>query len=77
MIASEPLRAMRADALHALLLTPRGAVQTADEIPMLADLAGWPADALGAAVADLVADGRLTDDEHGRLVVTPLPGAAA
>lgn len=71
------LRAMRADALHRLLLTPRGRVEHASRIPALPDLGSWAGLAIDVAVADLVADGRLSDDEHGRLVVAPLPRTAA
>jgi len=61
---------MRADALHRLLASPRGtAALTLGDVGGLPDLAGWNRNVLDAAVADLVADGRLADDECGRLVV--------
>ena len=61
---------MRADALHSLLASPRGtAALTLADVAALPDLAGWNREVLDVAVADLVADGRLADDEYGRLVV--------
>lgn len=63
------LRAMRADALHRLLLTPRGRVATADEIPALTDLFSWPRLQIHLAIADLVHDGLLDEDAHGQLIV--------
>lgn len=57
---------MRADALHRLLLSPRGQVTSVDAIAGLVDLRGWNSEAIEAAVAHLVADGRLVDDERGR-----------
>ena len=60
------LRAMRADALHGLLLSPRGQVATLDDISRLTDLRGWSPEAIDVAVATLCADGRLVDDEYGR-----------
>ena len=70
------LRAMSADAVHRLLLSPRGQVATLDEIAGLLDLQGWNREAIDLAVADLVADGKLSDDERGRLVVHPANRAA-
>lgn len=63
---SVTLRELRADALHRLLLTPRGQVTTLEDLGRLPDLAAWNPEALAVAVADLVADGRLVDDEYGR-----------
>jgi len=44
----------------------------AADIAGLPDLASWPRLVLDVAIADLVADGRLADDEVGRLVVLPV-----
>lgn len=63
------LRDMRADALHRLLLSPRGRVDTAEAIPRLSDLFSWPSLQVQVAIADLVHDGRLAEDEHGQLIV--------
>lgn len=59
------LAALRADALFRLLLSPRGQIATLDDIARLPDLRGWNREAVEAAVAELVTDGRLVDDEHG------------
>lgn len=73
--AEESRRVMRADALHQLLLSPRGRpALTVEDVPTLADLGGWNREDVDAAVADLVADGRLADDELGRVDVAPLRG---
>src|SRR4051794_19838051 len=53
------LRGMRADALHRLLLSPRGRVDTVDDIPRLSDLFSWPGVQVQAAIGDLVHDGLL------------------
>ena len=64
---------MRADALHKLLLSDRGrAALTLADIATLPDLRSWDRHVLGAAIGDIVADGRLADDEFGRLVVGPV-----
>jgi hypothetical protein len=63
------LRDMRSDALHRLLLSPRGHVATVDEIPRLSDLFSWPSVQVDVAIGDLVHDGRLAEDESGQLVV--------
>lgn len=60
------LRQVRADVLHRLLLSPRGQVVTLEDIARLPTVGRWAPWALDIAVADLVADGRLTDDEYGR-----------
>lgn len=66
------LRAMRRDALHRLLLSERGAsALTVEDVPALPDLGSWDRLALDVAIADLVLEGRLSDDEFGRLVVGP------
>lgn len=71
------VREMRADALHRLLLSPRrGVVATVDEIPRLSDLFSWPSIQVQVAIGDLVSDGRLADDEHGRLIVRRIRRAA-
>ena len=66
------LRAVRADALHRLLLDERGRdARTLEDIPRLADLWSWPREQISVAIADLVHDGLLADDAHGNLVVSP------
>ena len=66
------LRALRADAVHRLLASPRGtSALVAADIAGLPDLASWDRLTLDVAIADLVSDGRLADDEFGRLVVGP------
>ena len=72
------VRAMRADAVHRLLASPSGAsVLVAADIYDVRDLAAWPRLVLAAAVDDLIADGRITDDESGRIRVQPLAEATA
>ena len=61
------LRALRADALHRLLLSKRGWCPTADEIATLAVLASWNRRVVDLAIADLVATGALIADPRGRL----------
>jgi len=63
------LTAMRADALHRLLLSSRNTATTVAEIPRLSDLFSWPSLQVQVAIADLVHDGRLAEDERGGLVV--------
>lgn len=63
------LAEMRADALHGLLLSPRGKVATVDQIAGLSDLSSWPSLQLQVAICDLCDDGRLAEDEHGNLIV--------
>ena len=67
------LAEMRADALHRLLLSPRGQVASVDAIAELPDLCGWNREAIAAAVVELVADGRLIDDERGRPLAVRTP----
>jgi hypothetical protein len=67
------IRDMRSDALHRLLLSPRGRVATVDEIPGLVDLASWTALALDVAIADLVAVGLLAEGPRGELIVHGKP----
>ena len=57
---------MRADALHRVLLARRP--RSVEAIGGLAELWSWPRLQIEVAIADLVADGRLTDDAHGQLV---------
>jgi hypothetical protein len=64
---------MRQDALHHLLLSPRGRVASVGEIPRLSDLFSWPSDQIQAAIADLVHDGLLEEDAHGNLLVHRKP----
>lgn len=71
------LRDLRSDALYKLLESPRGEVATLGDIFSLPDLAGWQREVLDVAIADLVADGLLADDEHGQPHALPRPGAAA
>ena len=72
------LRAVRADALHRLLASPRGAsALVAADIAGLPDLASWDRLALDVALDDLVADGRIADDGFGRLRVQPHAEAPA
>jgi len=72
------VRAMRADAVHRLLASPSGAsVLVAADIYGLRDLASWPRLVLDVALDDLVADGRLSDDEHGHIRIEPLAKATA
>jgi len=74
-VDTEPLptrlnvRTLRADALHRLLLTPRGRVDTVDDIPRLGDLFSWPSIQVQVAIYDLCHDGRLAEDAHGKLIV--------
>ena len=60
---------MRADALHRLLLSPRGRVRTVEEISRLSDLFSWPSLQVQVAIADLVHDGRLEEGPDGTLIV--------
>lgn len=72
------LRDMRADALWKLLLSPRGRVASLDDIyNTLPDLASWGRTMLEVAIGDLVADGRLVDDEYGRPYAVPPQDDAA
>ncbi len=62
---------MRADALHALLLTPRGTVEAIEEIPSLPDLSGWTRGMVDRAIDALVAEGAIEESAAGRLIVRP------
>ncbi|MFN8131161.1 MAG: hypothetical protein U0R70_06390 [Solirubrobacteraceae bacterium] len=61
-------RAMRADVLHRLLASGAPAL-ILDDVHALPALRNWPRRAVDVAIGDLVADGRLADDECGRLVI--------
>lgn len=66
------LRDMRADALHRLLTSPRGEhVRTVTDIHALVDLRGWQRLAIAAAIADLLAAGKLNEDSAGTIRVAP------
>jgi hypothetical protein len=70
---------LRADALHRLLRSPRGRVETVEEIPSLSELFTWPRRQIELAIDQLVSDGRIVEDARGRLVVRKalrLPGHA-
>jgi len=70
------LRDMRADAVHRLLASPRGAsALVAADIYGLPDLASWDRLTLDVAIGDLVATGALTDDGYGRIHVESLAEA--
>ena len=72
------LRAMRSDALHRLLLSERGAsARTVEDIYGLGDLASWGRLVLDVAIADLVNDALLVDNEAGRIHVEPIAESAA
>lgn len=59
-------RQLRADGLHAVLQRRRD-TRTIADIHGLVELWTWPRWAIGVAVGDLVADGRLTDDAYGHI----------
>lgn len=59
-----------ADRLHAALA--HEPVETAAEIGSHPAARGFHPTTIAAIVDRLVADGRLSDDEHGRLVIAPL-----
>lgn len=71
------LRDLRADALHRLLLSPRGAIAAASDIPGLPDLSGWSSVSLRLAIGDLITSGRMTVDDEGWITVSPLPADEA
>lgn len=58
---------MRSDALHRALLSKRPA--TVEAIPRLPDLWSWSTTMIQEACADLVSDGRIAEDAHGRLII--------
>jgi len=69
---------LRADSLHRLLLSDRGAsALTLADIEALPDLASWNHFVLEAAINDLVAAGMLTDDAYGRIHVEPIAEATS
>jgi len=63
------VREVRAQIVHGVLLADPAAVEVAEDIARLARLATWSPAILAAAVDDLVAAGRITDDAHGRLQI--------
>lgn len=63
------LAQLRADSLHRLLLTRRRDVRTLAAIYGCSELFSWPRRQIEQAVDTLIADGRLADDAHGRLIV--------
>jgi len=63
------LSAMRADALYRLLRSSRGRVETVEEIPGLSELFTWPRRQIELAIDQLVSDGRIVEDAHGKLIV--------
>jgi len=76
-VPTTSLRAMRADALHRLLLKSRSRVSVTGDIPRLSELLNWPSEQIQVAIGDLVAAGLLVDDEHGHIHVRPLAEATA
>jgi hypothetical protein len=68
------IRAARADVLYGLLA--RRLPLTREDIAHSAGIRSWTGETRETAVADLVADGRLSDDEYGRLILGPAEGAA-
>ncbi len=69
------LAAMQADALHRILLSSRGTAPTLEAIQTLPDLHGWHRRALERAIDQLVADGVLTENASGHLIVAPAYGS--
>lgn len=66
------LARLRADSLHRLLLKRRG-VRTVDAIYSLSECFTWPRRQIEQAIDTLVADGRLSEDAHGHLIVRKAP----
>lgn len=60
---------LRADALHKVLWARRSDVESVDAISGLAELFSWPRLLIEAAMDQLVADGRIEENAHGRLIV--------
>ncbi len=69
------LRELRADDLHRLLVKARGRIDTVEQVPRVA--LTWPRVVLDVAVADLIEDGRLAENAHGRLIVRRHPTPVA
>lgn len=63
------LAAMRASALHRVLLAPRGRAGTVADIPRLSDLFSWPSLQVQVAIADLVNEGLIEEGPQGELIV--------
>jgi len=61
-------REMRSAELHRVLRC-RSDARTIEAVRGLSELWNWPRNTIEIAIADLVADGRLADDAHGRLIV--------
>src|SRR5687767_12902336 len=62
-------RARRADALYRRLVQSAGAVAQLADVYALPALTGWRRRDIDGALDDLVADGLLGEDAHGRLIV--------
>lgn len=71
------LATLRSDALHRLLLSPRGKANTVDDIPRLSDLFSWPSEQIQTAICDLVIDGRIEEGPEGELIVRRRSARAA
>lgn len=70
MSSSLPLTEVMAQRLHrALIASP---VPTIDDVYAHPAVAGLHRETVGRVVDRLVADGRVTDDECGRLIVAPM-----
>ena len=63
------VREVRAQILHDALLADPAAVEHAEDVARLRKFATWAPAVLAAALGDLVAAGRITDDAHGRLQI--------
>lgn len=61
-------RQLRADGLHRILERRRDA-RTVEAVHRISDVWSWPRPLIDEAIGDLVHDGLLTEDAHGRLVV--------
>lgn len=63
------VRAMRADILYRALLEQPERVEYVEDIAKLSRVAMWLGSVREAAIADLVADGRITEAADGRLCI--------
>lgn len=68
MTRADYARELRADALHGIIQR-RPDARTVAAVHGLGELWSWPSAAIDVAIADLVADGRVADTAHGRLIV--------